>query len=101
MPTGCPWPPLRRRYISIGYCADRINSNTPNGTMKIAVAGFLRAAGQGQLWRVINSPFSQWLTNLVQRLQGKPSTRTPYEDLPEWWKELPDSKLRDTEGYYK
>ena len=90
-----------RRYMSVGYCVDRINSNTPNGTMKVAVAGLLRAAGQPGLWDVLRNPFLNWFQTQMNKIQGKPSNRVEWEDLPEWWKELPDSKLRGSANYYK
>lgn len=89
------------RYLSVGYCVDRINSNTPNGTMKVAVAGILRATGQGQLWGVISNPVFIWFQSLARKLKGEPPVHTPFEDLPEWWKKLPDSNLRGAENYYK
>jgi hypothetical protein len=89
------------RYISVGYCVDRINSNTPNGTMKVAVPGFFRAAGQDQIWELATNPVVNWLNDLGKSLRGEPPSQIPYEDLPEWWKKLPDGRLRGAENYYK
>lgn len=80
---------------------DRINSNTPNGTMKVAVAGFLRAAGNPGIWDIAINPVVLRITNFVNKLQGKPSTDVPYDSLPAWWKELPDGSLRGAENYDK
>ena len=80
---------------------DRINSNTPNGTMKVAVLGFLRATGKEGLWSFVTSPVVEWAMNIVNKLQGKPSTKVAFEDLPDWWKKLPDADLRGAENYTK
>eukprot|EP00892_Ulva_mutabilis_P010452 jgi/Ulvmu1/777/UM010_0151.1 len=96
------WTPDRKvKYISVGYCVDRINSNTPNGTMKVAVVGFLRATGKAELWDFISNPIVQWGLNAVNKLQGKPSNTVPFDDLPDWWKKIPDADLRDGENYSK
>ena len=88
--------------MSVGYCADRINSNTPNGTMKVAVAGLLRTADSETTWKLLQSPVGkwfQWIANLVQGKRGP--GETPWADLPEWFKQLPDSKLVNGENVDK
>ena len=90
------------RYLSAGYCVDRINSDTPNGTMKVAVVGLLRAAGAEWLWSVVTNPLVQFVGGWVSWLKGKPAPgRTPFKDLPQWWQELPDGNLRGSQNYYK
>ena len=96
-------PALRRfvmcRYMSVGYCVDRINSSTPNGSMDVAVAGLLRAADAETIWKAISNPTFNWVQDVFRKLTGKPPRGTPWEDLPEWFKEIPDSKLKGYEGY--
>lgn len=100
-----PVTALACRYASGGYCVDRINSNTPKGTMRVGVVGILRAAGGAAIWAILTNPVLQWISNLLGRLKGKPkasrSGAAPWEDLPAWWKDLPDGRLRDAEGYYE
>lgn len=85
--------------MSVGYCCDRINSSTPNGTMDVAVKGLLRAANAEYVWKIVTNPVVIWAQNTMRKLKGEPPRRTPWEDLPEWFKELPDSKLTQGKGY--
>ena len=88
------------RYMSVGYCVDRINSNTPNGTMLVAVPGLLRAANAEYLYKAFSKPPGSWLQQLGTRLMGKtPPGFKPYDRLPEWFKQLPDSNLRMGQNY--
>ena len=66
--------------------------------MKVAVAGLFRAIGQEKVWDVLTLPVVAWIREQVKKLKGEPSDIVPWEDLPEWFKELPDSKLRGPEG---
>lgn len=69
--------------------------------MKVAVVGLLRAANAINVWKIVTHPIVVWITRLIRKLQGKPSPTTKFEDLPSWWKEVPDGKLRGAENYYK
>jgi hypothetical protein len=69
--------------------------------MKVAVAGFFRTAGQSKIWDIATNPIVNWFTQMGKKIRGEPSTEIRYEDLPDWWKELPDSRLRGAENYDK
>jgi hypothetical protein len=88
--------------MSVGYCVDRINGSTPNGTMNVAIAGLLRTADAERVWKVLNSPVGSVMQRIMNWFQGKQSPGdTPWEDLPEWFKALPDSNLRMGQNYSK
>ena len=79
---------------------DRINGNTPNGSMLVAVAGLMRTANAEYIWKALSNPVSSWLQWVVQAVTGKlPQGQTKWEDLPEWFKQLPDSKLMQGQNY--
>lgn len=69
--------------------------------MRVAVPGYLRAMGKLWLWDVITSPTGRWFDSILCKLQGKPPRYPAYEDLPDWWKALPDGHLQYDENYRK
>lgn len=88
------------RYVSGGYCCDRILSTTPNGSRSVAVVGLLRTANASMIWKLFTNPVISLFVNWRLRATGQATTTPPpFDELPAWWRALPDGKLRGAEKY--
>lgn len=85
------------RYQSVGYCVDRIYSDSPDGSMTVAVFAAFKAAGLPWVVSILLNP----LYEAFSALTGNPSTSTQWENLPEWYKKLPGSRLKGSQGYQR
>lgn len=92
------------RYLSIGYCADRILSDAPGGSTGVAAVAVGRTADAPSLAPLLSGgPLASALrgaTNVALRAGGGSDdlADTPWEELPEWFKAHPNSKLYYGQG---
>lgn len=72
--------------------------------MRVAGVGILRAAGFTAIWALFTNRVVQFVMNVVYRLRGAPKEArfgaTPWAELPQWWRDLPDGGLRGAQRYY-
>lgn len=85
------------RYQSVGYCVDRIYGNSPDGSMTVAVFAAFKAAGVPWVVDILLNPLYEVVSGFI----GNPSTATKWEQLPEWYRKLPGSKLMGSQGYLR
>lgn len=81
------------RYQSVGYCVDRFYSGSPDGSMTVAVFAAFKAANNPWVVKVLMNPLFETFMALI----GDPQA-TPWENLPEWYQELPGSRLKGSQG---
>lgn len=96
-----------QQRAQVHLVANRINSNTPNGTMAVAVGGFPRAAratlGCGPAWCARGASTRPRRSADVAAGGEVQDTPRTGESLPAhaWWPEVPGGLLRGAENYTK
>lgn len=75
---------------------DRIYSDTPNGSMTVAVFAAFMAAEKPWVVKILLNPMFEWFMEKI----GKPQASS-WEKLPEWYKKLPGADLKGSQGYFR
>lgn len=89
-------PDGKLKYISVGYCADRIMSNSPNGSTTTALVALFRTA-TGFEAPINGSPLTIGAIKLIEKFSD--NRTTPYEELPAWFKQATkNAELYGPEG---